>query len=431
MAEDKIRKYLNLGYVVILLGARQTGKTTLIKKLQNESRNKTFYFLLDDEILVSKIKNNFRFIEEEIEKELGVPLGKIKKEINVFIDEAQKCPAVFELVKIWVDTYPKKIKIILSGSSSLEIQKRTTESLAGRAQNVYLLPLSFGELISAKTNKITPSIFPEIFNLRGDFLRKNQAILYSQKKELDNVLNDVLVFGGLPGVVTRKKEDRFDYLRSIVNTYLEKDIRGSGAVREISVFQKFLELLAFQTGAILNSQNLSTQTQISVKTIKNYRLILENTFSLISLPPDVSLIDQMVKSPKCYLFDVGVANFLSGRATLENVKDSRVFGAIFETLVVSSFLSYSKNETMSPRISYFRDYSGREVDLIVRRGEEEVFPLEITFSPQVIKRKIDNLAYFFDTHIGAKYGAVIYNGDLKEIEVSGKKVFLIPWFLWI
>lgn len=433
-AEEKIKKWLDQNYLVALIGARQTGKTTLLQKIAQEKESKIpyFYYNFDDLLLRNKVASDFYFLKKDLEARLGRQIARLEKEILLIIDEAQKEPSVFELLKIFHDELGDKIKIIISGSASLEIQKKTTESLAGRAQYVYLFPLTIGEILKDKFNFSSESLFNYLFakKLSWEFLQKQQALLYPYVDQCETLLSQILVFGLLPGVWQRKLEEKMAYLRSIVLLYLEKDIRTAGPVKELENFQNLLEILSFQVGGNLNLSNLSGQTQVSVNTLRSYRSILKNTFVLNFLPPFIQTPQKrIVKNPKAYFYDIGVANFLAGREKIENVLDSKASGGIFENIIIKSFEAFAKNEVLPIKTFFWRDYQGREIDLILKK-ETKIIPIEITNSKNIEQRKINNLSYFFNLYPQTDYGLVIYTGELKRITCSGKSVFCLPWWMW-
>ncbi len=431
-AENNLKIWLEQNYIVAVLGARQTGKTTMIKEFIKRKSSASFYYNFDDVILRNKVASDFYFLKNDLEARLGITLDKLNHEIFLIIDEAQKEPSVFELLKIFKDSFSPFLKIIISGSASLEIQKKSSESLAGRAQYVYLLPLSVGEILKEKYKLTLPSLFASLFskNLQLDFFQKRQALLYPYSSELENLLKQILVYGLLPGVWQKKTEEKMGYIRSIVSLFLEKDIRTSGQVRELDNFQNLLEILSYQVGGILNLTNLSTQVQTSVNTLKNYRSILKNTFVLNTLPPFIaSPQKRFVKNNKVYFYDVGVANFLAGREKIMNVLDSKASGGIFENIILSSFESFSKNETIPIRTYFWRNYQEQEIDLILKK-DEKIIPIEITNSPQVNSKKINNLKSFLRENKQADFGMVVYNGELKLFELEHKPVFCLPWWLW-
>lgn len=431
-AEGKIKKWLNQNYVTAVLGARQTGKTTLLKKIAKEQKAPCFYYCLDDVILRNKIAADFYFLKKDLEKRLGNSLEKLEREIFLLIDEAQKEPSVFDFLKILHDNFSSKIKIIISGSASLEIQKKSSESLAGRAQYVYLYPLSLREVLKERF-KLSETFLFELFfkeKLTLEFLKKRQALLYPRLDELETLLKQILVFGLLPGTWQRNLEEKMDYLRSVVTLYLEKDIRMTGLVKQFNNFQTLLEILSFQVGGILNLEKLSSNVQVSVNTLRNYRSILKNTFVLNFLSPFIqSPKKRFVKSPKVYFYDIGVANYLAGRERIENVLDSKASGGIFENIIVKSFEAFSKNQTLPAKSFFWRDYQGREVDLVLKKGVK-IIPVEITYSTDIAKRKLTNLRHFFKVAREAEFGLIVYNGEVKKLTIDNKPVFCLPWWLW-
>lgn len=439
-AEKDIRKWLKEGYIVAVLGARQVGKTTLLQKIIKESSGNSsskqplpyFYYSFDDVLLRGKVASDFYFLKKDLEARLGRTLEKLEKQIFLVIDEAQKEPSVFELLKIFHDQFSDRIKIIISGSASLEIQKKSSESLAGRAQYVYLYPLSLGEFIKEKFKIEKHPLFQFLFEekLTLDFLNHRQANLYPYLDPLQALLKELLVFGLLPGTWQRGREEKMGYLRSVVTLYLEKDIRMAGLVKELENFQSLLEVLSFQVGGVLNLTKLSPSVQVSVNTLRSYRSLLKNTFVLNFLSPYIrSPQKRFVKSPKIYFYDVGVANYLAGRDRIENVLDSKASGGIFENIIVKSFEAFAKNQTLPIRSFFWRDYQGREVDLILQKGKRAI-PIEITNSQTVSNRKISNLGYFLETHPQADFGMIIYNGELKKVSAASKDIFCLPWWLW-
>lgn len=323
----------------------------------------------------------------------------------------------------------------------MEIQKKSAESLAGRLQYGYLFPLSIGEVLK---NEIVPfsdcllrsnklCLFESLLSdqLNSELLKKYQAPLYPYQKELAGILEKILTDGLLPFIWQKKGEaDKNEYLRSVVTTYLEKDIRAAGLVKEFDAYFSFLETLAFQIGGMLNLTKLSQATQVSVNTLKNHRSILEHTFIINKLPPFTRKpISKLVKSAKVYFYDVGVANFLAGRETYKNVLDSKVSGGIFENVIIKSFESFVLNQPRLTKTYFFRDYQEREVDLVITMGEK-IIPVEITNSPTVPSRKLSNLEYFFSRYPASQYGLVVYNGELRETKVAGRPLFFLPWWMW-
>ena len=428
-AQKWVEKWLAEGYITVILGARQTGKTTLIKKLQGKLKGKSFYYLLDSALTSAKIESDPEFLQNDLAMRLGTSIEKFAGEINIFLDEVQKAPSVFEQVKLWHDTYKNKFHIVLSGSASLDIQKKCSESLAGRAQYVYLYPLTIHEIVKNMFQQDTQSFLSNLDQVNFHDLQQSYASFYPQKQELNLLFKNLMVFGLLPGVMTRQENEKFAYLRSIIELYLDKDIRATGMVKELSDFNKLLEIASYEVGGLINIQNLSRVVNSTAVTLNNHLSILENTFVINFLEPFVAVRDRAVKSKKWYFYDVGVPNYLARRLKFENVYGAKVYGGIWENILLTSALSIFKNEVASRNTFFWRNYEGREIDLVLEKGNE-IIPVEITASAVVEKRKIDNLKFFLEKNAGVKQAFVVYGGDLKEIKISGTHVIFLPWVLW-
>lgn len=440
-AEKLILERLKVGFIIGLLGARQTGKTTLMGRLSQYFQDEgippeqIFSFNLDDVILRNEISRDFYFIRNNIEQRLGKNLKDLAGPIVLLIDEAQKVPDVFELVKILHDNWAEKIKIILSGSASLEIQKKSAESLAGRISFIYLYPLSVREILEERFSlKREEGFFEKLTSgkINFSFLKKLSTKIgadFNQRREMELLLKTIILDGTLPAVCQRPKEKELIF-KSLVETYLEKDIRSIGEVGNLDDFSRLVMVLSFELGGILNISALARDLGMAVNTVKKYLSILKASFVLNTLPPVFTRPRRrFVKNQKIYFFDVGLANFLTKRFFWENVQ-GKIAGFLLENILIKSFEAYNKNKPSSAGVSFWRDYQGHEVDLVIEKSEKEKIPIEITIGQKVEKKKIRNLVYFFQAFKEANFGLVIYRGELKEIEIEKKKVFCLPWWLW-
>lgn len=440
--ENPILNTLEQGYVTAILGARQTGKTTLMNKLKEVlilaglPSGHIFSFNFDDVVLRTRVQQDFYFILGSIEKSLGQSLKSFDRPLALLIDEAQKAPDVFELVKILHDNFRAKIKIILSGSASLDIQKKAAETLTGRVQHFHLYPLSLGEILQDELGvDLEKGLFQALledqtFGLND--LKSFQAKIltsWEKERELKELGQRILVDGGLPAVWQNPSLKESVY-KSFTQTYLEKDIRSLKEIGSLEDFSQLLQVLSFEVGSLLNLSNLSQAVGISLNTLKKYHSLLLASFVLNKLPPFLKKARSgFVKSVKHYFFDVGIANYLAGRATYQNILDSKVQGGLWENVLIKSFESFALNQTRFIRLFFFRDYQGREVDLVVNFGQK-VIPVEFTNSSYVSPQKISNLTHFFSLFKEANLGLVVYQGELKELTIGKQQVFLVPWWLW-
>ena len=437
-------KRLETGLITAISGARQVGKTTLLMNIGEVvaqrgivSKERVYYYSLDDPLLRAELKTDFRFFEKEIEKSLGEQISKIKKPILLMIDEAQKSPDIFDWLKIIYDNYHEKVKIIISGSSSLGIRKKSTESLAGRITFLKMFPLTIRELIQDATGVSLPkeSLWCNIPKKRiKDFFNFRQSLLYRYNNILDKLLEKILLEGSLPGVyISGSREEKYLRLSSIIETYLERDIRILMEVGSLDDYSNLLKILSFEVGSIFNLNSISRDIGIAYNTVKQYISVLKDTYILNSLSPlFVKARKRFVKSNKIYFFDVGVANYLSKRTEKEHIKGNQG-GFLFENILLKSFESENENRPLPANIHFWRDYQGHEIDFVFEDSLGRWIPVEVSLSKNLPTGKKKNFDAFFQfTPMGKEspFGIFIYRGDLKEEKLNGKTIYLIPWWFW-
>lgn len=436
--EDMVLKRISSGFIVAILGARQVGKTTLLNHIKENllqsgvASSSIFFFTFDDPILRSKVSSNFYFIKDYIEDSLGGELYQQKKTIFLFLDEIQKSPQLFELLKIFHDKYRENIRIIMSGSASLEIQKGVVESLAGRVSYLFLYPFSIREIIEDKIGMSTGASLWEDINIITSMekLKARQSTLFREKESFEGILRRSLVEGTMPGVFIREtKEEKNLVIQSFAATYLDKDIRSLKEIGNLDDFSNLLSLLSFEVGGMLNFSSISKDLGIAINTVKKYYSVLLNTFVINPLSPYFKKgRKKLIKSKKIYFFDVGVANFLAKREIFEHLMGSPVLGAAFENIILKSFESFNKNRSFPYNISFWRDYAGHEIDLIIEIGDVQL-GIEITYHDEITKEKKRNFEYFFK-NFPATRGIIVYRGKLDMIRVEGGNIICLPWWLW-
>lgn len=438
--ENRIKKILETDYAVAILGARQTGKTTLMSKIKAESLSygvkseRVFLFNFDDVLLRSRVTADFYFLVKEIERSLGEELPTISEPILLCVDEAQKVPDVFELLKIIFDRQRRLVKILLTGSSSLDIRKKSAESLAGRIQYFYLYPLSISEILQEQFSfPVKHNLFSQLGEGKAEFatMKKQQAQIYKglgQQRPLELILERLLVDGGLPAVWQRTQEKELVY-KTMVETYLEKDIHSLGEVGDMADFTQLLRTTADEIGGLLNVSELSKAAGVVINTLKKYYSIMQESFVLNKLTPLVSQRKRFVKSPKMYFFDVGVANYLAHREKLEHLRSSGMAGLLFENMLLKSFESFNRNQMRPLQLFFWRDYQGHEVDFVLEKGKQKI-PVEATLAKEVSQSKLRNLRHFFENFPEAEFGIIVYTGELDKITVENRPIYLVPWWLW-
>ena len=383
---EKIVKYLDSKEVVVIYGARQVGKTTLMKYLiKNYLKENVFYFDLE-------LSNLLELCNEGAESVYNYLLQKgadEKNKIYLLIDEIQYLKNPTNFLKIMHDHYPN-IKLIVSGSSTFEIKKKFKESLAGRTVNFELYPLSFEEFLI--------------------FKNKN----YELKKENSKIINDELVilaeeyikFGGYPKIVLENSEEKKQaYLSQIINTYVRKDIRDIGNIRNIDSFNKLIEVLASQSGQLLNVSELSNTLEINRETVLEYLDLLENTFMIKRIRPyHKNLRSELSKNPKVYFLDTGMMHLLWLKEF-----PKIIFGNAFETFVFLELMKTGK------KINFWRTINKQEVDFIL--NNKEIYAIEVKLSFQNADTK--NLNFFCEK----------YKCKKELIGLNGKKSGKYIWEL--
>ena len=293
---------------LVLTGPRRAGKTSLLRRLFPGAS----YFLLEDPDIVARLRAD--------------PQGFLDAvRTPVILDEVQNVPEVFAYVRTRIDRKPRRAgQWLLTGSQEAPLMQGVTESMAGRAAVFQLLPLSTRE-----TPKVT------------------------------------LLRGGYPEAVARPAAARL-WFSSYVQTYLERDVRAVTAVRDLATFRRFLASLATRHGQVLNRSALAAPIGVSVPTISQWLGVLETTAQILIVPPYYeNLGKRLVKSPKVYFADSGIACHLLGVDTAAELAKSPFLGALFEGFIASEITKAQANAGRRRALYYFRDEQGLEVDFVI------------------------------------------------------------------
>ncbi len=345
--------------IVVLTGPRQSGKTTLCKHLFKSFK----YYNLEDISLRELIRESPKaFLESN--------------KAGAIIDEVHNFPELFSYLQVVVDEHPKS-KFILTGSSNFKLLEQVTQSLAGRAATLTLLPFSLSEL--------------------------------NTQSKIDT--NRLILNGGYP-VVWGKGIPVQDASRNYYNTYVERDVRQILNIKDVTKFATFVRLCAGRTGAIVNASALSNEVGVSVHTIQDWLSVLEASYILFRLPPFYKNIGKrLIKAPKMYFYDTGLACFLMGIENENQLAVHPLRGALFENLVVMEFLKRRLNKGKQPNLYFYRDQSQREIDLLQEEGAA-INAFEIKSAQVFQKGFFKNLDYLTKI-LGKMAGStqLIYDGE--------------------
>ena len=358
LAEEKINSLLVDNKIIILLGARQVGKTTLIEQILKKHQG--VLFNLDIEIDKARLISVSKLSPDSAMKNLGV--NKL-----LVIDEAPRLATIGQIVKGWYDAHIK-IKIILLGSSSLNLLNQSAESLTGRNEKIYLPPLVFDEILStqswfSKTNH--PS---KTFN---SFLPQIQSILLQH-----------LIYGCYPEAVNTTDKEK--YLLNLVSDYLLKDILQTGIVKTPDLIKRLLMLLAYQVGNEVSILELASSLSTSRQTIIRYLDLLERTFVIFRLPAySTNLRKEISKNNKIYFWDTGVRNAIIKEFTYSNQRSD--IGVLWENFVIAEANKQNLLNDNRANIYFWRTKSGSEVDLVIK-GTNVFKAYEIKWSKKSAKK---------------------------------------------
>ncbi len=318
---DVVLKAARQFSAVIVTGPRRSGKTTLFKHLYPHAT----YVLLEDSDVVARARSDPRTFLDELQT-------------PVILDEIQNVPELLNYIRTRIDQHPgRKGQWFLTGSQEAPLMKGVTESMAGRAAILQLLPLSRQE------------------DSRVSWIR-----------------------GGFPEVVSRPRGSAL-WFQSYLQTYLERDVRALSAVRDLAVFRRFVSLLASRTGQILNKTDIAAPLGLSVPTITQWLGILEITAQILLVPPYFENFGKrLTKSPKIYFLDSGLVCHLLGINNESHLIRSPFAGPIFEGFIASEIVKAQVNAGKRRELYFFRDEQGLEVDFLVPTGPAKLLLLEAT-----------------------------------------------------
>lgn len=327
---------------IVITGPRQSGKTTLLKSLFSKTHR--FVTLEDPDIRIRAKEDPLGFLKQN-----GPP---------VILDEIQYVPELLSYIKTKIDENRRPGQWLFTGSQNFALMQGVSESLAGRAAVLSLLPFSFMERIN-----------------KGDKTKEVSQLL--AKLSLDNkhedklALNEMLLRGNYPEIAAKKSVDRQLWCSSYIATYLERDVRNLAQIGDLNQFERFLKLCATRTGQILVLSDLAKEIGISVPTAKRWLSILEAGYQIHLLYPYYKNIGKrLIKSPKLYFNDTGLASYLLGIHDRESLYNSPNFGSLFETMIVNDFLKRFLHFGQMPAMYYLRTRDGLEIDLVLEIAQK-------------------------------------------------------------
>ncbi len=351
---------------ILLTGPRQVGKSTLFQHLFDKANKVTF----DDDLLLAQVEEDMN-------------LFLLNNPCPLMIDEVQKCPSIFNKIKIVLDNTDEYGNFYLTGSQKLQLMEGVSESLAGRVSIVELEGLSLREIYDVPFNKH--------FIPTAEYIKERESAIKSYRKNLWETIHR----GSYPELYSNHEREWTDFYQSYVKTYLERDVNKLIRAKNHLTFVKFLTCIAARTGQVLSYTNISSEVGVSEVTIKEWISILEKSGIIYVLKPYTSsVLNRAIRSPKIYFRDTGLCCYLTRWLTPETLKNGAMAGAMFETFVINEILKSYSNEGLEYDFNVFY-YNGKdkkrkkgngeevevdgEIDLIIQENGI-LYPIEIKMS---------------------------------------------------
>lgn len=359
--------------VIAITGPRQSGKTTLCKELFKDYR----YITLEN-------PENKIFAQED-------PKGFLEEyNDNVIIDEAQNVPDLFSYIQEIVDNSGKTGQFILTGSQNFLLLEKISQTLAGRIYIYHLLPFSYNEL---------KDIYP-----------------------LD--LSSQIFKGGYPRIYDKNIEPE-DFFPSYVQTYVERDVRNILNIKNLSLFSSFLKLCAGRIAQLFNSSGIANELGVDHKTIRSWLALLEASFVIYRLQPwHINFNKRIVKSPKIYFYDTGLACYLLGLRNKEEVNIHFAKGALVENYIITEHIKNTWNNGETLNSYFWRDSAGHEIDLLLEKGNKLKI-VEIKSSKTIKQNFFKELSYFEKLASNYKIEKhIVYGGNESRKQFNTQ---ISPW----
>lgn len=377
--------------VVAITGMRQTGKSTFLQE-QGELRGRR-YVTLDDFAQLAAAR--------------GDPDGFIEGETPLTIDEVQRCPELFIAIKRAVDRKRTPGRFILSGSANFLLMKNISESLAGRAVYFAMHPFTRREL-SAQAQQPFIRTFFETHTLTG-------------MNDVPAIPLDDVVQGGMPTVCLGGLKNRANWFNGYEHTYLDRDIRDLSRIGDVIPFRGLLHLLALRTSGVLNVSDLSRDARLSAATVSSYLSIMEVSCVFYRLAPYLrNRSSRLIKSPKFYLGDAGLACYLAGT---EDLSDDPLKGAMVETYVAQNIVSILDSTWPQAGLFFWNIQGRHEVDFVIEVGNKCI-AIEVKAAARWEKEDLAGLRAFITATPHCTAGVLAYNGST-PVNLGGR-LWAIP-----
>lgn len=370
--EENLIKLANQFKAIAVVGPRQSGKTTL-----------TRYVFSDKPYVSLENPDTRQFAAED-------PRGFLSQfPDGAVFDEVQRVPHLFSYLQQILDDRDQPGQFILTGSNNFLLQESISQSLAGRIAYCYLLPFSIGEI-----NTIAGPV----------------------------TLKDTLFKGGYPPLYD-KKIHPIQWYPNYLRTYVERDVRQIKNINNLAAFERLLKLCAGRIGQLLNMSSLAIEAGVDTKTIQSWLGVLESSFIIHLLRPHHRNFNKrIVKMPKLYFYDTGIACSLLGIQHKDQLETHPLKGSLFENFVINELIKNRFNAIRQNNLYFWRDNTGNEVDIIIDKGTT-LYPVEIKAGKTITPEYFKNILFWNKVTSGSE-GSVVYAGDSVQKRTGTE---IIPW----
>lgn len=385
-AQDAVEAGLSDTRVVVILGARQVGKSTLLEQVVAAEEGRRRILTFDDQpTRAAAIADPAGFVAD-----LDTPVA---------LDEVQRVPAIMTEIKLRVDRDRAAGQFLLTGSANLLEMTRVKDSLAGRAEYLRLHPFSQGEL-GGQQETFVPNLFAGEFPVISDARAGRKAYA------------PILARGGYPEMQTRRSDRRFPWFESYLEGIMDRDLTTLSEVAERTNVISLLRAIAAISGNELVIEKLSSAHAIPGTTVRRHTALLETLFLTRQFPAwSANLLSRTIRKPKVYITDTGLLAFLVGADESRLETDLDIGGIFYETFVATELQRQIAWQTQRPRLFHFRDQKQREVDIVMERNDGSVVGVEVKPAASINRRDFRGLTHLRNK-LGDRFkaGALLYTG---------------------
>ena len=394
------RKFLRMSCffkAVLVTGARQVGKTTMLKHLASE-QSRT-YVSMDNTMARALAKSDPVLFFQTYKP-------------PIIIDEIQKAPELFEQIKIMCDESEERGLFWLTGSQQYKMMKNIRETLAGR--------IGILELYSLSKSEVEGQVFPNELDFSLPCLLERQVL--TKKNDITDVF-EYIWRGGMPDALFADAEQRQEYFNSYIETYLMRDVSEEGGITDTIRFRKFLNACAALTAEQVNYKTLAVAAEISQPTAKEWLRLLQGLGIIYLLPPYANnALKRLTKTPKLYFCDTGLCAYLSMWLTRDTLMNGAVSGHYFENYVIIELLKYFSYAPSKANLTYYRDSNAKEIDIFVEENGA-IHPLEIKKSANPDRREVKKYELLDKAGIERGSGGIVCMCE-EVIPIDAKNCFI-------